>query len=182
MPSNICEQCGHRHNAAHQCPNYRLRCNRWVRANEGVALPPVPVHELSGISVVCPHCRSRSWRGEDMNCCGNGRLQLPLEDDVPAEVQQVILSAHVRQHIRRYGLIVAAALPLFLRTLGTILRLRWRPWAMIIDLFQIPLLLWVAARITVLVVFVLVTQVMLRALLKFTCWMRMNRPNVGVTL
>jgi hypothetical protein len=116
-----------------------------------------------------------------MNCCGNGRLQLPLEDDVPVEVQQVILSSHVRQHIRRYGMIVAA-LSLFLRTLGTILRLRWRPWAMIIDLCQIPLLLWVAARITVLVVFVLVTQVMLRALLKFTCWMRMNRPNVGVTL
>jgi hypothetical protein len=50
---------------------------------------------------VCAHCRARSWRGENINCCGGGRLQLPLEDDVPDELSQVILSSHVRQYIRR---------------------------------------------------------------------------------
>jgi hypothetical protein len=28
-------------------------------------------------------------------------LQLPFDDDVPHELAEVILSAHVRQHIRR---------------------------------------------------------------------------------
>ena len=51
---------------------------------------------------------------------------------------------------------------------------------MIIDRFLIPLLLWVAARITVLAVSVLQIPVMLRVLLKFTCWMRMSRPFVDV--
>ena len=103
MPSfGICVRCGRRHNDAHQCPVFRLNCNPWIGAAAGVDLPPVPIHLLADFDVVCPHCRSRSWRGENINCCGNGRLQLPLQDDVPDELQQVLLSSHVRLHIRRY--------------------------------------------------------------------------------
>ena len=103
MSHSVCNLCNHRHNVAHQCPVFRLRCNRWVAADDEDVLPPVPVHELSEFSIVCPHCRARSWRGENMNCCAGGRLQLPLHDDIPEEIQEVILSAHVRSHIRRFA-------------------------------------------------------------------------------
>ena len=50
---------------------------------------------------ICPHCGAKSWHGEHVDCCGGGRLQLPIADDVPQELADIILSAHVRQHIRR---------------------------------------------------------------------------------
>jgi hypothetical protein len=97
-----CELCGYRHNIAHRCPVYRFNAAAWVNVDDASMWPlPVPVHELPEMDVVCPHCRARSWRAENMDCCGGGRLQLPLADDVPAELSEVILSAHVRQHIRR---------------------------------------------------------------------------------
>jgi hypothetical protein len=103
MPiSSACELCGYRHNVAHRCPVYRLNADHWVNTVDASTwLLPVPVHELPEFDVVCAHCRARSWRGENINCCGGGRLQLPLEDDVPDELSQVILSSHVRQYIRR---------------------------------------------------------------------------------
>ncbi len=99
----VCGLCGHRHNAAHRCPVFRLNPAVWVRSDDVNDWPyPVPVHVLSEFDVVCPHCRARSWREENINCCGQGLLQLPYEDNVPAELADVILSAHVRAHIRRY--------------------------------------------------------------------------------
>ena len=109
MPFAVCDRCRRRHDPAHQCPIFRLPCDLWVRAADRADLPPVPVHELSEFNIVCPHCRSRSWRNESINCCADGRLQLPLEDDVPPELRQVILSAHVRSHIRRINMSFAMA-------------------------------------------------------------------------
>ncbi len=102
MPVAVCELCGNRHSIAHRCPVYRLNADAWVDAADASAWSlPVPVHVLEDFEVVCPHCGSRSWRGERMDCCGGGRLQLPFEDDVPIELADAILSSHVRQHIRR---------------------------------------------------------------------------------
>jgi len=102
MPFDVCALCGNRHSIAHRCPVYRLDAAPWVNAADASAwLLPVPVHMLGDFEVVCPHCGSRSWRNERIDCCGGGRLQLPLEDDVPGELANTILSAHVRQHIRR---------------------------------------------------------------------------------
>jgi hypothetical protein len=98
---DICELCGCRHNAAHRCPVHRLDTSIWVGTDCNAWPQPVPVHVLPEFDVVCPHCRARFWRGESIDCCGGGRLQLPLEDDVPTDIAEVILSAHVRAHIRR---------------------------------------------------------------------------------
>jgi hypothetical protein len=99
---DVCELCGCRHNVAHRCPVYRFNAAAWVNADDASTWSlPVPVHELTEFDVVCPHCRARSWRAENMDCCGGGRLQLALADDVPRELSEIILSAHVRQHIRR---------------------------------------------------------------------------------
>jgi len=102
MPFSPCALCGYRHNIAHRCPIFRLDAAQWVNtADTSTWRIPVPVHQLAEFDVFCPHCCARSWRGEHVNCCGNGRLQLPLEDDIPEELSEVILSAHVRLHIRR---------------------------------------------------------------------------------
>ena len=97
----VCASCSRRHNPAHRCPNFRLDASQWVRSDVDAVLPPVPVHLLPAFDDVCPHCSARFWPGENINCCGRGRLVLPFGDDVPAELSDVILSAHVRQHIRR---------------------------------------------------------------------------------
>jgi hypothetical protein len=99
---DLCAFCGNRHNPAHRCPVFRLDASVWVNSDDPAAWPrPVPVHQLLAFDVVCPHCRARSWRDEHVDCCGGGRLQLPMEDAVPPELTDVILSSHVRQHIRR---------------------------------------------------------------------------------
>ena len=101
---DVCELCGRRHSIAHRCPLYRLNATVWLNCEDASTWPvPVPVHELTAFDVVCPHCRARSWRGESIDCCGRGRLQLQFEDDVPNELVEVILSSHVRQHIRRHA-------------------------------------------------------------------------------
>ena len=114
---SLCELCGCRHNVAHRCPVFRLDAAQWVHADD-VSLwsVPVPVHELPAFDVVCPHCGAKSWHGEHVDCCGGGRLQLPIADDVPQELADIILSAHVRQHIRRQDFCY------FLRVLITTIR------------------------------------------------------------
>lgn len=116
MPFNLCELCGNRHHIAHRCPLYRLNAAHWVNADDSSSwLWHVPVHELTEFDVICPHCHARSWRGETINCCGSGRLQLPIGDDVPSEVSEIILSAHVRQHIRRFVIAIMLVSYLILR-------------------------------------------------------------------
>lgn len=91
--------CGRRHNPAHRCPVVRLNPALWLDAL--VSSRPVPVHELPGFDVECPYCYARFWRDENISCCGGGRLQLSMDQEVPDELSTVILSAHVRANIRR---------------------------------------------------------------------------------
>ena len=102
MDADLCSVCHHRHNPAHRCPVYRRNMSQWLSAAVDAAVPPVPVHTLSAFSEMCPHCRSRSWPAETINCCNGGRVILPIGDVVPSEMQDVILSAHVRANIRRF--------------------------------------------------------------------------------
>ena len=101
MVFDVCVVCGHRHNPAHRCPIIRLNPALWLGSPVAVPGRPVPVHVLPEFDVECPHCCARFWRGETMDCCGGGRLQLPLDREVPADLAEVILSAHVRSNIRR---------------------------------------------------------------------------------
>lgn len=98
----VCDLCGFRHNAAHRCPIFRLNSAVWTSSRDVNTWPqPVPVHTLTDFCVVCPHCRARSWREENIDCCGRGRLQLSFEDNVPSDLADIILSSHVKAHIRR---------------------------------------------------------------------------------
>lgn len=99
MVFDVCIVCGRRHNPAHRCPVVRLNPALWLDAL--VSSRPVPVHELPGFDVECPYCYARFWRDENISCCGGGRLQLSLDQEVPDELSTVILSAHVRANIRR---------------------------------------------------------------------------------
>ena len=100
MVFDVCNVCGRRHNPAHRCPSIRLNPVLWLDA--AVLSRPVPVHELLEFDVECPYCSARFWRDENISCCGGGRLQLPLDQEVPDALSEVILSAHVRAHIRRF--------------------------------------------------------------------------------
>lgn len=102
MPVNdICGHCGFRHDISRRCPVRRPDAFKWLGVDANTWQEPVPVHVLSEFNVVCPYCRARFWRGERIDCCGRGRLQLAFDDNVPDDIAEVILSAHVRAHIRR---------------------------------------------------------------------------------
>lgn len=99
---DVCGSCGFRHNVAHRCRVRKHNASQWVGVDANAWLQSVPVHQLSEFNVECPFCRARFWRGESIDCCGRGRLQLELQDSVPDDIAEVILSAHVRAHIRRF--------------------------------------------------------------------------------
>jgi hypothetical protein len=110
MVFDVCVVCGRRHNPAHRCPVVRLNPTLWLHDPAGIVGRPVPVHELSEFDVECPYCSARFWRNENINCCGGGRLQLPLDHEVPDALAEIILSAHVRANIRRYWSVVFLSL------------------------------------------------------------------------
>ena len=60
-------------------------------------------HKLGPMNIRCPHCNARFWPNEKINCCYGGTLILP-EPTVPAELQSVIFSRSVRDHIRQYNM------------------------------------------------------------------------------
>ena len=66
-------------------------------------------HHLGAMDQVCPHCHSRSWLKESINCCASGSIVLPAFPDVPEEFSNIILSAHVRANIRKYNMALAMA-------------------------------------------------------------------------
>jgi hypothetical protein len=99
MVFDVCNVCGRRHNPAHRCPVVRLNPVLWL--GELPPNRPVPVHALPEFDVECPYCFARFWRNESISCCGEGRLQLPLDQAVPDALSEVILSSHVRSNIRR---------------------------------------------------------------------------------
>ena len=65
--------------------------------------------DIGTMTVMCPYCGARSWPREKVNCCAAGEIQLPAFPDVPQELSEIILSAHVRQNIRLYNMSLAMA-------------------------------------------------------------------------
>jgi len=66
-------------------------------------------HSCGSMSVVCPYCRSRSWKHERLNCCNDGHIDVPQLNVVPAELSDLILSSHVRSNFRIYNSVMALA-------------------------------------------------------------------------
>ena len=67
------------------------------------------VHHLGAMDRVCPHCHSRSWRDESVNCCASGAILLPYFPDAPPELSEVMRTSHVRSNIRKYNMALAMA-------------------------------------------------------------------------
>lgn len=79
--------------------------------NDSSAVPindVAAIHSVGEMSVNCPHCEARFWVGERINCCYQGSLLIP-QPNIPADIQQVILSAEVRANIRKYNRVMAMA-------------------------------------------------------------------------
>jgi hypothetical protein len=87
--------------------NFRVRART---ANDDTSVvATVTRHDLGNMSIVCPHCQSRSWFGEKMNCCKGGAIVVPELNDVPEAISSLILSSHVKQNIRCYNTVMAFA-------------------------------------------------------------------------
>ena len=80
-----------------------------IDVNVNIARQAVVQHFLGAMNVICPHCRSRTWFGEKMNCCHSGQIVVPVQDDVPQQLSDLILSSHVRQNMRAYNSSLAFA-------------------------------------------------------------------------
>jgi hypothetical protein len=70
---------------------------------------PAVRHHLGEMIEVCPHCQSRSWLSEKINCCHGGDVVVPWDVEVPQELSSIILCSHVRQNIRAYNTVMAFA-------------------------------------------------------------------------
>jgi hypothetical protein len=88
-----------------QCRNQATFSND---RDEFVRVPALK-HSLGDMSIVCPHCHSKSWPKEHINCCRGGDVVVEWDNDVPLELSRLILSAHVRSNIRRYNSVMAFA-------------------------------------------------------------------------
>jgi hypothetical protein len=110
-----CLRCHSRHPEA-DCPGVArpqpLRLSNLQRTRE-LALSPnvesVAAHNCGSMTVLCPHCRARSWPSERMNCCRQGSIHVPNLNEVPAEFGALILSPHVRSNFRIYNSLMALA-------------------------------------------------------------------------
>jgi hypothetical protein len=91
---------------AHHVENLQRRASR-LRAAVNGSIPDVQT--VGDMDHVCPHCLSRSLRGESINCCAHGGIVLPSFPDVPEEFSNLVLSAHVRSNIRKYNMAMAMA-------------------------------------------------------------------------
>lgn len=67
------------------------------------------MHHLGDMDRVCPHCHSRSWRDETVNCCASGAILLPNFPEAPAELSEVMYTSHFRSSIRKYNMALAMA-------------------------------------------------------------------------
>jgi hypothetical protein len=67
------------------------------------------IHHVGDFDQVCPHCHSRSWRNEKINCCASGAIVLPNFPNVPEDLSNLIFTPHVRSNIRKYNMAMAMA-------------------------------------------------------------------------
>ncbi len=111
----VCRQCHSATSGCRRTPAHYFTALRKSTANFsndvgfGVHIHIAPRHNLGDMDVVCPHCHSKSWRNEKLNCCHSGDVVVPWDADVPQELSDIILSAHVRQNIRAYNTVLAFA-------------------------------------------------------------------------
>ncbi len=84
--------------------------NRAMQQNEQFGLRDAASQQqdLGLMSDICRFCRARFWKGERINCCFEGSLNIE-EIDVPPQLQNVILKAAVRADIRQYNMAMAMA-------------------------------------------------------------------------
>ena len=88
----------------------KRRCQAlFSNVDDGIDHVPASKHSLGDMSIECPHCQSKSWLQEKINCCHAGDIVVEWDDDVPSELSELILSPHVQQNIRRYNTIMAFA-------------------------------------------------------------------------
>jgi hypothetical protein len=106
-----CRRCGRTHHHNDPCYSGRASLLRSsssrLRAAMNGCVPDV--HSVGLCDQVCPHCHSRSWRNESINCCAAGAIVLPSFPDVPVEMANLILTPHVRSNIRKYNMAMAMA-------------------------------------------------------------------------
>jgi hypothetical protein len=113
--TTVCSQCLQCHRPNQRvCSHFQMSHSRRVRARIEHSdiietVTRVPLHTLGDMNVQCPHCHARFWPRETINCCRHGGIVIPELNDVPAEMSDIILSAHVRQHIRSYNTVMAFA-------------------------------------------------------------------------
>ena len=66
-----------------------------------------PKFLICEMSESCPFCGARKWPKEKLNCCANGEIQLAPLPDVPPNLQSILYSPHVMEHIRSYNMSLA---------------------------------------------------------------------------
>lgn len=99
-----CLLCGRIHDRGSRC---RERLQDRLRAAMNGSVPQV--HHIGDMDCICPHCHSRSWRDESVNCCASGAIVLPDFPDAPVELAEVMHTSHVRSNIRKYNMALAMA-------------------------------------------------------------------------
>ena len=67
----------------------------------------VALHHCGEMCVIYPHCLSRTFPGERINCCAHGEIYIPDLNVVPDAMSAVILSSHVRSNARIYNSVLA---------------------------------------------------------------------------
>ena len=113
--TSVCSQCLQCHRPNQRvCAQLQMSSSRRLRARiehivSDSSLPSIVPHSLGNMSEQCPHCRARFWPREKINCCRQGDVVIPELNEVPVAMADIILSAHVRQHIRSYNSIMAFA-------------------------------------------------------------------------
>jgi hypothetical protein len=115
MPSSPCPcvRCHYRH-PLKDCPKmprvYSTVISVRVRALASTAasiVEHVALHHCGEMCVICPHCLSRTFPGERINCCSYGEIYIPDLNVVPDAMSAVILSSHVRSNARIYNSVLA---------------------------------------------------------------------------
>jgi len=115
MPNSLCPcvRCQYRH-PLKDCPSmprvYNTAISARIRAlasSSASNVEHVALHHCGAMSVNCPHCLSRTFPGERINCCAHGEVHIPDLNIVPAAMSDIILSAHVRSNARIYNSVLA---------------------------------------------------------------------------
>ena len=70
--------------------------------------PSIPVHSLGCMGKVCPHCHAQFFVMENVNCCMQGTVSVPIPV-VPARLSSVITTPVILKQIRVYNMALSMA-------------------------------------------------------------------------